>query len=213
MTVLVVEDDADLASGLAELLEMDGARVLTAPDGEVGYTVFERERPDVVVSDLWMPHGTGYALVERIRQRPLEAGGLTPAIAISAAENVRTAILAGFHAFVPKPFDVSTLVDTIAGFFGSEPPQAVAPWTIMTIEPGKILITLVGRLTSGDVRALVDAALVHLENGPVDAIVDERGLESFAPAVARASPSARSGSIGVASGASASSAPRAPRAS
>jgi CheY-like chemotaxis protein len=123
--VLVVEDDQDTREIVAEFLALSGAVVFQAPTGVEGFDAFERERPDVVVSDLWMPGGDGYEMIRRIRALPPDRGGLTPAIAISAAEAVRPALTAGFHAFAAKPFDIEMLVGIIADF--ASPDDQVQP--------------------------------------------------------------------------------------
>ncbi len=119
--ILLVEDDGDLRDGLIECLRMEGAEVVGAATGNRGFDAFIRERPNIIVSDLWMPDGTGHQLVARIRRLPPEQGGLTPAIAISAAPNEQSALLAGYQGFLAKPFDLSRLVQQIAGFSGHAP--------------------------------------------------------------------------------------------
>jgi CheY-like chemotaxis protein len=118
---LVVDDDRDLRDGLVECLRMEGAEVFGAATGNEGFDTFVRERPNVIVSDLWMPDGTGYQLIARIRRLPPAQGGLTPAIAISAAANEQSALLAGYQGFLAKPFDLSRLVNQIAGFAAHGP--------------------------------------------------------------------------------------------
>jgi CheY-like chemotaxis protein len=182
--VLVVEDDADQREGVVDILTLEGAEVVAARTGDEGFDVFRREHPDVMVFDLWMPSGTGFNFVKRVRALTPEQGGLTPAIAMSAAENMQAALMAGFHAFVRKPYDPFTLVDMIGEFAKRDHGQAVAPWTIEVSGPGKLLLTFVGRVESGDVRLLVAALLVHLEHGAVEVVADLRRLTLFSPSAA-----------------------------
>ena len=112
--VLIVEDDADLRENLADCLGIEGAEVFTAATGNSGFRRFMEIRPQVLLSDLWMPDGTGYDLIGIIRTLPPEAGGLTPAVALSAANNASAALTAGFQVFVAKPCDLFTLVGVIA---------------------------------------------------------------------------------------------------
>jgi CheY-like chemotaxis protein len=82
--------------------------------------VFDRTEPDVIVSDIGMPHEDGYSLVRRIRARPSAAGGDVPAVALTAyasAADREKALSAGFQAHVAKPFepaDVAALVHKLA---------------------------------------------------------------------------------------------------
>ncbi len=181
--VLVVEDQWDLRACVVDLLACEGATVQDAPSGNAGFDAFCQRRPDVIVSDLWMPDGSGFDLIRRVRELPPERGGLTPAIAMSAGENLRRAIMAGFHAFFAKPFDLESLIATVADFVRCGVPHAVAPWTI-TREAGRLTVTFVGRVDAGDIRAMTSALAVHLDEGPVHLISDLRRLTDFAPSVA-----------------------------
>jgi CheY-like chemotaxis protein len=183
--VLVVEDDQDTREMVAEFLGLANAVVFQGKTGVEGFEVFERERPDVVVSDLWMPGGDGYDMIRRIRALPPDSGGLTPAIAISAAEAVRPAIMAGFHAFAAKPFDIEALVDIIADFARpDDQAQPVAPWTITSARPGIVVVTFTGHVLAADMRALVDALVPHLQSSVCDVVADIRRLAGFAPSMA-----------------------------
>ncbi len=184
--VLVVEDDSDLLQCVVDVLAFEGAAVQDARTGSGGFDAFVRQRPDVIVSDLWMPNGTGYDLIRGIRELPAEAGGLTPAIAVSAAENMERALMAGFHVFLSKPFDLDALVDTMADFVRTYGGQAEAPWTIRR-DRERLIITFVGRVdavSAGDIRAMTKALIVHLDETTVDVVADLRRLTSFAPSVA-----------------------------
>jgi CheY-like chemotaxis protein len=182
---LVVEDDQDTREMLVEFLALDGAIVLSAVSGVEGFDVFERERPDVVVSDLWMPGGDGFEMIRRIRAQPLERGKLTPAVAVSAAEAVRPALSAGFHAFAAKPFDIETLVDIIADFTApDEDVQNPAAWTVATPQPGKMVVAFVGHVRAADMRAMVTALVAHLQGGRCDVVLDLRCLTGCSPSVA-----------------------------
>jgi CheY-like chemotaxis protein len=129
-----------------------------------------------------MPGGDGYEMMRRIRALPPEKGGLTPAVAMSAAENVRPALMAGFHTFASKPFDIETLYGVIADFMQSDDPaQAAAPWTIAMPRPDVLVLTFVGHARAADMRALVAALVPHLEHGACEMIVDLRRLSGFAP--------------------------------
>ena len=63
--VLIVDDEPDVVSNWARLLERDGYGCLTATDGERALALLEAERPDVVVTDLHMPRTDGMAVLRR----------------------------------------------------------------------------------------------------------------------------------------------------
>jgi CheY-like chemotaxis protein len=121
LRVLIVDDDEDSRYAVAEFLRMEGADVVSASSGNEGFGVFVMQRPAVIVSDLWMPDGDGYEFIRMIRGLPAELGGLTPAIAVSAAANRADAIRSGFEVFMAKPFDPSELVDNIKALAGASP--------------------------------------------------------------------------------------------
>lgn len=121
--VLVVEDDADCREGLIEWLRLDGADAFGAASGNTGFDAVVRERPDVVLSDICMPDGDGFAFIKRVRALAVGEGGLlTPAIAMSCLQVREQALMAGFQLFVAKPVDVFRLVDTIAELARVAPP-------------------------------------------------------------------------------------------
>lgn len=183
--MIVVEDDRDTREMIAEFSRQEGAVVFDAGSGIEGFNVFTRERPDIIVSDLWMPDGDGYEMIRRIRALPPARGGLTPAIAISAAENMRAALMAGFHGFAAKPFEIETLFEVIGDFVDAEDrAQAVAPWTIRESRSGVIVLTLVRHAGAADMREMIDALVPYLDQGVCEVIVDLRNLTSFAPSAA-----------------------------
>ncbi len=67
--VLVVDDNEDSADSLGALLEVLGATVVVAHDGEAALRVLDDQHPDVVFLDIGMPRMDGYELARRIRER------------------------------------------------------------------------------------------------------------------------------------------------
>lgn len=117
VSVLVVDDEPDTRELIELVLEGAGARVTTACDAAQGYDALVRGRPDVLVSDIGMPGGDGYALIRRVRALPTAEGGATPAIAVTAyaqEEDQRRALEAGFDRHLSKPVDAPTLTEALA---------------------------------------------------------------------------------------------------
>jgi PAS domain S-box-containing protein len=115
--VLVVDDDPDARELLSTILQQAGAEVVSARSADEALAVFERLRPDVLVSDIGMPDGDGYSLIRRVRL--LEDGSDTtvPAVALTAfarAEDRSQALRCGFQAHLPKPIDPGELTALIA---------------------------------------------------------------------------------------------------
>ncbi|WP_437878984.1 hybrid sensor histidine kinase/response regulator [Sorangium sp. So ce513] len=115
--VLVVDDQPDAREVAQRVLEECSARVTTAGSAAEALAALERERPDVLVSDLGMPGEDGFQLMRRVRALGAERGGSTPAVALSAlarAEDRARALHVGYQAHVAKPLDPAELVGVVA---------------------------------------------------------------------------------------------------
>jgi signal transduction histidine kinase/CheY-like chemotaxis protein len=115
--ILVVDDEAEALELIARVLESAGARVHTSATAGDALQKMRVFRPDMIVSDLAMPQTDGYALIRNIRALPMELGGRTPAIALSAralADERQRAFTAGFEAHIPKPVDAGELVSRVS---------------------------------------------------------------------------------------------------
>ncbi|WP_437932991.1 hybrid sensor histidine kinase/response regulator [Sorangium sp. So ce341] len=115
--VLVVDDQPDAREVAQRVLEECAARVTTAGSAAEAVAMLERERPDVLVSDLGMPGEDGFQLIRRVRDLGPARGGATPAVALSAlarAEDRARALGAGYQAHVAKPLDPAELVGVVA---------------------------------------------------------------------------------------------------
>jgi two-component system KDP operon response regulator KdpE len=109
--VLVVDDDRRYRDLLELSLVRRGYRVVTAPDGLTGLSLFERNDIDVVILDLTLPNLDGYEVCSRIR-----ACSSTPIIILSGhtgePSKVR-ALRAGADDYLTKPFSIDELVARI----------------------------------------------------------------------------------------------------
>ena len=79
------------------------------------------DKVDIIVSDIGLPDVDGYDLMQRIRKLPANAGGVTPAIALTAyarTEDRTRAFRAGYQAHLAKPIEPPELVATISSFAG-----------------------------------------------------------------------------------------------
>src|SRR5690349_9016220 len=113
LSVLVVDDVADAADSLADLLALHGFRVRTAQDGR---SAAAAERPDVVVTDLLVPGMSGWDLAERLRG--LYPEGPPDVVAVSGrgtADDRRRSEAAGIGLHLVKPADPAQLVAYLEG--------------------------------------------------------------------------------------------------
>jgi CheY-like chemotaxis protein len=106
--VLVVEDEPNAREALAELLEGEGFCVLTAANAAAALDLVEAEAPDIVVTDLRMPGGSGDTLVAQVSRLEPELPVLL-LTALPAAE-ILPETRSQVAAVLSKPLEVSTLV-------------------------------------------------------------------------------------------------------
>ena len=117
LRILVVDDEEDARELLRSVLELCEAEVLVASDGRGAFDLLRTQRPDVLVTDIGMPEQDGYVLIDRVRALAPEAGGRTPAVALTAyarAEDRTKALSRGFNHHVAKPVNPSELLVVIA---------------------------------------------------------------------------------------------------
>ena len=117
VSVLVVDDYEPLRVGVVSMLESFGAAVTAVGSADEALEALQRERPDVLVSDLAMPGKSGYWLIGQIRGLPLERGGATPAAALTGftgPEHRASIIRAGFQFHIEKPVAMERLAGVVA---------------------------------------------------------------------------------------------------
>jgi len=123
-TVLVVDDDADVRTVLADAFESEGFRAMTAANGMQALHRTRDATPDVIILDLSMPMMSGEDFLYAWRAGA-EAHRV-PVVAISAAyPGLRPEDL-GVDAFFPKPFDLELLVLHVKDLLARRPPPADA---------------------------------------------------------------------------------------
>jgi len=115
--VLLVEDHRDTAELLRAVLGSQGAGVRIAESLAEALATLSEGEFDVLVSDIGMPDGNGYELVERLRERERAAGREPlPAVAVTAfasGEDRERALAAGFYDYAAKPIEPAVLIDTV----------------------------------------------------------------------------------------------------
>ncbi|MCU1297695.1 MAG: two component, sigma54 specific, transcriptional regulator, Fis family [Acidobacteriaceae bacterium] len=106
--VLIVEDEVNERTGLAELISAWGYRTETASDGVEGYEKIASWSPSMVVTDLKMPRMGGLELLERLSS----SSQTVAVIVVTAQGTIDSAVQAmrmGAYDYVTKPIDISRL--------------------------------------------------------------------------------------------------------
>jgi CheY-like chemotaxis protein len=118
---LVVDDEEDARTLLAEILRGRGAQVKAVGSAVEALREIKETPPDVMVSDIGMPEEDGYSLIRKVRAmtkdqpKPLPAAALT---AYARMEDRTRALMAGFQSHVTKPVDPEELVVVVATLAG-----------------------------------------------------------------------------------------------
>ncbi len=114
-TILIVEDDPSMLTGLKDNFEFKGYRVLTAADGEKGLDAALNATPDLIILDIMLPKINGYEICRLIRAEGLEM----PVIMLTAKGEESDVVLGlniGADDYVTKPFSISELLARSAAF-------------------------------------------------------------------------------------------------
>lgn len=117
--VLIIDDEKAILDSLSSILEDEGFRVFKAPDVKEGLTIFEREKPDIVLLDVWMPDLDGLQVLKLIKKKKQDA----MVIVISGHGTISTAVEAvkmGAYDFLEKPLSIDKVLEVISRGFGGE---------------------------------------------------------------------------------------------
>ncbi len=111
--ILIIDDEQSILESLADILEDEGYRVVTATSAAQGQRVLQEENPDLLILDVWLPDTDGLELLRVLRQ---ESPSL-PVIIISGHGTVEMAVEAiklGAFDFLEKPLSYDRVVVTVA---------------------------------------------------------------------------------------------------
>jgi DNA-binding NtrC family response regulator len=106
--ILIVDDEPDMLDNCTRIVTRLGYDCVTAENGEVALEEFERQRPDLVLTDLKMPEMDGMALMARLH----DADPDLPVIMITGFASIESAVAAvreGAFDYLPKSFSVDQL--------------------------------------------------------------------------------------------------------
>ena len=116
--VLIIDDEKDILDSLSGILEDEGFSVSKAADGKEGLAIFERDAPDVVLLDVWMPELDGIQVLKKIRARKNDA----KVVVISGHGTISTAVEAvkmGAYDFLEKPLSIDKVLEVVSRSIGA----------------------------------------------------------------------------------------------
>jgi len=119
-TILVADDNPTSRELIAEILELQGFRILQAGDGGEALEKIRASKPDLVLLDIQMPVLDGFGVLEKLRNDPEFENLLVVALTAFAMFGDREkAMQAGFNGYITKPIQIASLrsevVDLLAG--------------------------------------------------------------------------------------------------
>jgi two-component system nitrogen regulation response regulator NtrX len=161
--ILVVDDEIGIRELLSEILADDGHTVELAENATAARRARARQRPDLVLLDIWMPDSDGITLLKEWAAN----GQLTmPVIMMSGHGTIETAVEAtriGAIDFLEKPIALQKLMATVKRALRSVEPQAARALTLGTVGRSPLLIELRKRLAQ--IAQLSTPVLMRGERG------------------------------------------------
>ncbi len=120
--IVVIDDDPITVTMLTKLLAQKDVQVFSSPDGLKGWELIQQERPDLIISDLLVPHIDGLELAKMIKNHP--ALGSTKIVLMSAVykgfyhrDDIQAS---GANDFISKPIDTKILREKISRLWNKE---------------------------------------------------------------------------------------------
>jgi two-component system alkaline phosphatase synthesis response regulator PhoP len=115
-TILLVEDDSNLADGLVMNLEAEGYQVVHVDEGQQALEVFGDGNIDLILLDIMLPGMDGLSICRKLRQQ----GETVPVLFLTARDQTDERVeglVAGGDDYITKPFDLQELLARIQGIF------------------------------------------------------------------------------------------------
>ncbi|MCB9800130.1 MAG: response regulator [Candidatus Omnitrophica bacterium] len=111
--ILIIEDQKDIIKLISARLKANGYTVVAAQDGQMGFDLIAKEKPDLVITDMAMPGLNGNLVVRKVRE--MEEIKNIPIIMLSAFVHDKTGegveVPADFY--IKKPFEAPFLLEKI----------------------------------------------------------------------------------------------------
>src|ERR1700722_759269 len=114
VSILIADDDRNIALALRFLMERDGYQVRVADDGNAALAAVERHRPDIVMLDVMMPRLGGMEVCAAIRANPAFAATRIIMLTARGMERERRrGLRAGADDYIAKPFSTREVLERV----------------------------------------------------------------------------------------------------
>ncbi len=117
--VLIADDEPNIVISLEYLMKREGYEVLIARDGQEALDTILRERPQLVLLDVMMPHKTGFEVCQQVRAT--ESVKDTPILMLTAKgreTDVAKGLGVGATAYLAKPFSTKEIAQKVRELLG-----------------------------------------------------------------------------------------------
>ena len=112
-SILIVDDDKELAQGLQAVLEGRGYRVVLAHDGNAGLMGAAKEQPDLVIVDMMMPKKSGFIVLEGLKNKEAASPAVIMMTANEGSRHRAYAEMLGVDDYLRKPFAMDKLLESV----------------------------------------------------------------------------------------------------
>lgn len=141
-SILIVDDEVDIANSIQYVLKQEGYSILLAHDGLTAMQVFENQHPDLIILDVMMPGIDGYEVCRRVRATDKK----TPILMLTARTSEVDTVVGlelGANDYVAKPVRLRELVARVKAHLREMPAEKPANREIKT---GELSIDLDSRI-------------------------------------------------------------------
>jgi PAS domain S-box-containing protein len=122
--ILIVEDSRLQAEALARVLNREGYVVTAARDGVEGLSRLAETKPDLVISDVWMPNMNGYDFCRAVKKDVnLRGIPLILLTTLSDTADIVNGLVAGADYYLTKPYNHDLLLSTVASILSNPKAQ------------------------------------------------------------------------------------------
>lgn len=193
-SVLVIEDEPHMRLNIAKLLQLEGYKVLEAPNGRIGVEMAGEHLPDIILCDVTMPDMDGFTALSIIRGTP--ALNTVPFIFLTArgdARDVRAGMNLGADDYLPKPFTATDLLSAIEArmsrvlsvqeaaqpvFDSAEPLERLG----LTPSEATVLLWMAQGKSNAEIAAIVESTVATVKKH-AQHIFDKLGVDNRASAM------------------------------
>ena len=112
LTLLYVEDEANIREEMVEILALDFEHIHVAKNGQEGLAMFQEFHPDIVISDIQMPLMDGITMAQNILSLDNKAK-IILTTAFNEHDYLQKAQEAGVKSYINKPVNISELFEQI----------------------------------------------------------------------------------------------------